>query len=83
MNTTDYANDKSEFEQCVQKTGGKFYEESKTLTVEDIVKDIEKEEALEVEEITTTKIYDQPAVPVIALLSFLVVILVIGLVIKL
>ena len=44
---------------------------------------IEKEEALEVEEITTTKIYDQPAVPVIALLSFLVVILVIGLVIKL
>ena len=83
MNTTDYANDKSEFEKCVQKTGGKFYEESKTLTVEDIVKDIEKEEALEVEEITTTKIYDQPAVPVIALLSFLVVILVIGLVIKL
>ena len=83
MNTTDYETDKYDFQKCVEKTGGKFYEESKTLTVEDIVKDIEKEEALEVEEITTTKIYDQPAIPVIVLLSCLVLILVIGLVIKL
>ncbi len=82
MNTTDYETEMADFKKCVEKTGGKFYKESETLTVEDIVKDIEKEEALEVEEITTTKIYDQPLVPVIVLISSLVVILVIGLVIK-
>ena len=60
MNTTDYETDEADFKNAVEKTGGNFYKQSETLSVEDIVKDIEREEALEVEEVTITKIYDQP-----------------------
>ena len=82
MNTTDYESDEAEFKDCVEKTGGKYYKQSESLTVEDIVKDIEIEEALEVEEITVTKIVDQPKAPIIVLLISLITMMIIGLVMK-
>jgi hypothetical protein len=82
MNTTDYESDEAEFKTCVEKTGGKYYKQSESLTVEDIVKDIEIEEALEVEEITVTKIVDQPKLPIIVLLISLITMMIIGLVMK-
>ena len=66
----------------IEKTGGKFYKQSETLSVDDIVADIEHEEALEVEEITITKIVDQPMIPVIVLIISLSIMLLLGLVIR-
>lgn len=83
MNTTDYDTDEQSLKMNVEKTGGKFYKQSESLSVEDIVADIEKEEALEVEEVTITKVVDQPAVPVIVLIVSLSIMLITGLVIRL
>lgn len=83
MNTTDYASDEAAFKVAVEKTGGKYYKESETLSVDDIVRDIEREEALEVEEVTITKVNDQPAIPVIVLVITVSIILIIGLVMRL
>lgn len=83
MNTTDYDTDESELKLNVEKTGGKFYKQSESLSVNDIVADIEREEALEVEEVTITKVVDQPAVPIIVLICALSTMLVIGLGIRL
>ena len=82
LNTTDYIQDESEFKAAVEKTGGKYYKQSDTLSVDDIVNDIEREEALEVEEVTITKVNDQPKVFVYILLAALMVMLVIGMVMK-
>ena len=69
LNTSDYEQDEAEFKEAVEKTGGKYYKQSDTLSVDDIVNDIEREEALEVEEVTITKVNDQPKVFVIILLD--------------
>ncbi|MCR5213561.1 MAG: hypothetical protein K6E10_04035 [Eubacterium sp.] len=82
MNTSDYDTDEQELKDNVQKTGGKFYKQSESLSVEDIVADIEHEEALEVEEVTITKIVDQPMIPVIVMIISLSFMLIIGLVIR-
>ena len=82
MNTSDYDTDEKEMRDNIEKTGGKFYKQSETLSVNDIVADIEHEEALEVEEITITKIVDQPMVPVIVLIISLSIMLLLGLVIR-
>ena len=71
-----------QFKAAVEKTGGKYYKESETLSVDDIVADIEREEALEVEEVTITKVNDHPQIPVIVLMISLSVMLIVGLVIK-
>ena len=60
----------------------KFYKQSESLSVDDIVSDIEKEEALEVEEVTITKIVDKPEIPIIILIISLSIMLIIGLVIR-
>jgi len=62
----------------VELTGGIFYEQSKSLTVEDIVKDIEHEEAKVVNELSITKVVDKPSVFVIILLISLFVVLTAG-----
>jgi hypothetical protein len=82
LNTTDYESDEVQFKAAVEKTGGKYYKESETLSVDDIVADIEREEALEVEEVTITKVNDHPQIPVIVLMISLSVMLIVGLVIK-
>ena len=69
--TTDYHTDLQEMQKAVESTGGTFYEESRTLSVQDIVEDIQKKEALEVDEMVITKETDQPQLPFILLVSFL------------
>ena len=83
MNTTDYDIDERELKKSVEKTGGKFYKQSESLSVDDIVADIEHEEALEVEEVTITKINDQPKWPVIILMIAVLITMIIGLVVRL
>ncbi len=83
MNSTDYVSCENELKTNVQKTGGEFYKQSESLSVDDIVASIEREEALEVEEVTITKVVDQPAVPVVVLIISLCTMLVMGLVIRL
>ena len=61
--STDYYTDLQEMKTAVEKTGGTFYEESRTLSVQDIVDDIQAKEALEVDELVITKETDQPQVP--------------------
>ena len=82
MNNSDYDKDEEALKTCVEKTGGKFYKQSESLSVDDIIDDIEREEALEVEEVTITKIVDKPEIPIIILLISISTILIIGLVIR-
>ncbi len=82
MNTSDYEDDEQDLKANVSKTGGKFYKQSESLSVDDIVADIEREEALEVEEVTITKIVDQPMIPVIVMIISLSCMLIVGLVIR-
>lgn len=82
LNTSDYEQDEAEFKEAVEKTGGKYYKQSDTLSVDDIVNDIEREEALEVEEVTITKVNDQPKIFVIILLISISVMLIIGMVMR-
>ena len=82
LNTTDYESDEAQFKYAVEGTGGKYYKQSETLSVEEIVKDIEREEALEVEEVTITKVNDQPFKATIFLLISVLLMLLTGLVIK-
>ncbi len=83
MNTTDYHEDEQALSAAVQSTGGKYYKQSESLSVQDIVRDIEREEALEVEEVTITKVNDQPQKAVVVLMIVVCLMLVTGLVIKL
>ncbi|MBO4863236.1 MAG: hypothetical protein J5517_02610 [Eubacterium sp.] len=82
LNTTDYTQDEQEFKKAVEGTGGKYYKQSESLSVNDIVSDIEREEALEVEEITITKVNDQPKIFVCILCGTILLMLVMGLVMK-
>ena len=83
MNTTNYQDDEQGLSSAVQRTGGKYYKQSENLSVQDIVRDIEREEALEVEEVTITKVNDQPQKFTIVLLISVCLMLVTGLVIRL
>lgn len=74
----DYDTEKSQFKTAVEKTGGKFYEQSATLTVSDIVKDIQAQEAMEVDEIVIRKSIDQPKIPFIILFISLTVFFIMG-----
>ena len=70
-NYRDYTSDMKDFKSGVERTGGTFYQQPKTLTVEDIVADIQKQEALEVDELIITKEIDQPEAFAVALIVFL------------
>jgi len=80
---SNYEKDIAGFKQAVESTGGTFYIESETLTVDDIVKDIQRQEAKEVEVMTITKLNDQPQVYVIILLISLIILFITGTVILL
>ncbi len=73
QNIGDYDTELNAFKTAVEGTGGKFYKESESLTVKDIVNDIQHEEAMEVDEIVVRKAMDQPKVPVIVLFISLVI----------
>ena len=67
----------------MEKTGGVFYEQSKSLTVEDIVTDIQKQEAMRVDELIIKKEVDKPEGFFIALMILLSVSFATGVVLKL
>ncbi len=78
-----YDRNQKEFQTQVERTGGVFYQQSKSLTVEDIVKDIQKQEAMIVQELIIKTEVDQPVGFIIALLALLAVSLVTGVVLRL
>jgi len=82
MNTSDYESDEKEFRTAVESTGGTYYKQSENLTVDDIVADIEEQEAMEVDEIIMTKLVDQPKAPYIIILISVGAIIIIGAVIR-
>ena len=82
-NTYNYDNLEAEMKECVEKTGGAFYKQSDSLPVRDIVKDIQSQKVMEVNEITITKVVDQPAVPAIILLISIILLIVMGVIILL
>ncbi len=58
---------------AVSSTGGTFYRESDTLSVQDMVDDIQAQEALMVDEVTTTRVVDKPMIPTMVLLIALAI----------
>lgn len=66
--STDYETDLKELKEAVEMTGGVCYKESETLSVDDIVKNIQKQEAMIVQEITIVREVDQPQIPAVLLL---------------
>ena len=81
-NDRDYDADKADLRTNVAITGGEYYEQSSNLTTGDIVRDIQKQEALEVDEITVTRVTDQPVGLIIALFCCLGALLVTGLMLR-
>ncbi len=82
VNDRDYERDFSDLRKNLDQTGGVVYQQSRNLTVDDIVKDIQKQEAMEVDEITTTRTVDVPETWIIVLLISMVGFAVIGLLLK-
>lgn len=81
-NTVDYGTALQELEEAVEVTGGVCYTESETLTVEDIVESIRKEEAMTVREITIVREVDRPELPAAVLLAGLAGMLAAGFVLR-
>ena len=80
--SSDYETDLRELREAVETTGGVCYKESETLSVEDIVASIQKQEAMIVQEITIVREVDQPQAAVIALLASLAGVLAAGFVLR-
>ena len=77
-NNYDYDGLVREMKECVEKTGGVFYKQSDSLPVRDIVKDIQSQKVMEVNEITITKVVDQPMVPARILVITIILLIIIG-----
>lgn len=69
--STDYQTDLEGLEEAAGLTGGVCYRESETLSVEDIVRNIQKQEAMIVQEITIVRETDQPQIPAVLLAASL------------
>ena len=82
-NSYNYEGLVSEMKECVEKTGGVFYKQSDSLPVKDIVKDIQSQKVMEVNEITITKVVDQPMVPAVILVIAIILLIIMGAVILL
>ena len=65
---SDYESAGAELKAAVEKTGGVFYEYGKDMMVREIVRDIQKQEAMLVDEVVVTTMVDQPQIPVIMIL---------------
>ena len=78
--STPYETAMQGLKEAINVTGGTFYQESYTLSVKDMVEDIEAQEALEVQEMTITKLVDKPVVFMIILFTSLAVVMVVGLI---
>ena len=82
-NRVSYEKAESGLRAAIEGTGGTFYKESDTLSVAEMVDDIEKQEALVVDEITVTRIVDKPVIPMIVLASSLLIFFMCGVVLNL
>ncbi len=71
----DYDINLNNFKSSINNADGVVYEQSKSLTVKDIVKNIEKHEAMTIKEVSTTKTIDQPSLFVIILATSLIIFL--------
>lgn len=80
--STDYETDFRELRAAAEKTGGVCYKESETLRVEDIVADIQKQEAMLVQEITVVRETDQPQAACLVLLTGLAGLLAAGFILR-
>ena len=72
----NYDTNLNDFIKNIEGAGGIVYEQSKTLTVKDIVKNIQKDEAMTIKEISNTKTIDEPSFFVVVLVISLVVLLI-------
>lgn len=77
-----YEEDRQEMQKAVEETGGAFYVADENLPIGEILGQIEKHEAMAVRMISTSRMVDQPEVPVIALTISLLVTFGTGLVLK-
>ena len=68
----DYSSCLAGFKEAVETTGGKFYIRTRSQTVEEIVKDIQKQEAMLVKVVMTRQTIDLPRIPFIIMLGCLV-----------
>ncbi|MEE0955453.1 MAG: hypothetical protein U0L49_06495 [Eubacterium sp.] len=64
---------RQDFEKAVDKTGGKFYIAGNSFPVADVVQDIQKQKAMTVKKIFTTRTVDMPEVPLAVLLISLAI----------
>ncbi len=78
--STSYEDAMSGLKQAISVTKGTFYRQSDTLSVKDMVDDIQAQEALMVDEMTVTKMVDKPVIPMIILFASLAVCLLCGIV---
>ena len=78
----DYSSCLSGFREAVESTGGKFYIRTRSQTVEEIVKDIQKQEAMLVKVVMTRQTIDLPEIPYIIMLASLCVACLAGLVLQ-
>lgn len=79
----DYAANAADMRQNVEYTDGVFYKQSDTFPVSDIVKDIQEQKVMEVNEIVITKAVDKPEIPAIIIIVAVVILLIMGAVILL
>jgi|UPI00054FFC7E hypothetical protein len=79
----DYDKLAREMKEDVEKTGGAFYKQTDTVTVKDIVNDIQSQKVMEVNEITINKVVDKPAIPAIILCIAIILLLISGAIILL
>ncbi len=78
-----YAKNKENLRAAVEKTGGQQYEASDQLPASQIIKSIQSQQVLEVENITIRKVTDRPFVPFVCLFSGLLLMAVAGVLMKL
>ncbi|MCR5670344.1 MAG: hypothetical protein K6G10_05000 [Butyrivibrio sp.] len=69
----NYASCLKEFKDAVEHTGGKFYVRTPSQPVSEIVKDIQKQEAMMVKVVMTRQTVDLPRIPFICLLICLAI----------
>ncbi len=66
--TYNYSSCLGEFKNAVEKTGGKFYVRTENQSVSEIVKDINKQEAMVVKTVMSSQTVDMPEIPFIILM---------------
>lgn len=63
-----YDQNQQDFRECISQTGGKVYEVSRSLDVDAILEDIQKDPAMQAAEVTTEYEVDLPQIPFICLM---------------